>query len=464
MFARRNRGYERVSSGGLAIALGLMFASVCIAECLQLSCPAKFVLSMADGDAGRVWVGTEDSGLFCVNPATNQWKQFKARDGLGDDNAYAIAVDRLGRVWCGTLNHGVSVFNGKEWRTYGIGDGPLGERVFDIRCSPADGDVWTATSAGLARYRNRSNQWSYYTRLNGLPADQVQCLAFNPQGDVFAGLQCGGVAIARASERHTQWTVSAAPWTFDKEQRTPYPTEPEGDGLPSNLINALLIARDGTVWAATAAGLAWSRDDGRSWRYRRGRDFADRVRGALGGAPKGWKPPAKEAEARLLPEDYVTCLAEGADGTLWVGFREKGCAALDAKTAVVRQLFKPYPNDKAAPLRDGYVNRLLALPDGGVLAGCYGGGVVRLEPAWISDIRPADTAAPTRPAVLKSAVPFPSPAAAPDDAQLGRWTAYRGASKKSPCRRARPRICARTGARKATGSGATGSVTPCSAP
>jgi hypothetical protein len=72
MFARRNRGYERVSSGGLAIALGLMFASVCIAECLQLSCPAKFVLSMADGDAGRVWVGTEDSGLFCVNPATNQ--------------------------------------------------------------------------------------------------------------------------------------------------------------------------------------------------------------------------------------------------------------------------------------------------------------------------------------------------------------------------------------------------------
>jgi hypothetical protein len=320
------------------------------------------------------------------------------------------------------------VFNGKEWRTYGIGDGPLGERVFDIRCSPADGDVWIATSAGLARYRNRSNQWSYYTRLNGLPADQVQCLAFNPQGDVFAGLQCGGVAIARASERHTQWTVSAAPWTFDKEQRTPYPTEPEGEGLPSNLINAVLVTRNGTVWAATTAGLAWSVNGGRRWQYRRGRDFAARAKGVLGGAPKGWKPPAKDVAERLLPEDYVTCLAEASDGTLWTGFREQGCAALDPKTLVVKQWVRPDPKDKAAELKDGYVRRLLPMPDGRILAGGYGGGIV-----WITPAYSLKTAAfPTEGRPSGDIPPLPAPAAAPDDAQLGRWTAYLRDLEKKP--------------------------------
>jgi len=34
---------------------------------------------------------------------------------LGDDNGYAIACDKLGRIWVGHLNHGVSVYNGKQW-------------------------------------------------------------------------------------------------------------------------------------------------------------------------------------------------------------------------------------------------------------------------------------------------------------------------------------------------------------
>jgi ligand-binding sensor domain-containing protein len=51
------------------------------------------------------------------------------------------------------LNTGVSVFNGKDWKNYDVVDGPIGERIFDIKICPKDSDVWIATSAGISRYK-----------------------------------------------------------------------------------------------------------------------------------------------------------------------------------------------------------------------------------------------------------------------------------------------------------------------
>ena len=392
------------------------------------SCPAQFIMAMANDATGNVWLGTEDRGLFRVDPATGKWKQFKAKDGLADDNVYAVAVDRLGRVWCGTLNHGVSVFNGKQWKNFGIEDGPFGERVFDIKCSPTDGDVWMATSAGLARYRLASDTWTYVTRLDGLPSDQVQSLAFNKFGDLYAGLQCGGVAIARAQDFHRKWTLCAAPWYFNEGQTAPYPLTPRGAGLPSNLINDVLVARDGTVWVATIAGLAWSRDNGRAWEFLRGRNYADRVKGFFGGPPKNWKAPAKEVLAKLLPEDYVTSLAEAADGTLWLGFREKGLAALDPKTLEIHQHIKGGKNET---LSDGYINRLLTLPNGKLLAGGYGSGVQLITAPSATNIPPptishSPSAIHRPPSSINyaSLSPLPKSVAPPTEDILQKWIAY----------------------------------------
>jgi sugar lactone lactonase YvrE len=408
-----------------AVFFGWVTLAVCpryalAAEPVKPPLPPAFITALASDASGNVWLATEDEGMFKTDPSTGGKEQFKSKDGAGDDTFYAVAVDRLGRIWCGSLNHGVSVYNGRSWRVYGLDTGPLGARVFDIQCSPVDGDVWMATSAGLARYRLSSCTWSYYTRLDGLPADQVQSLAFNRQGDVIAGLQCGGIAIARAAEGHRQWTATAAPWYFDKGQRAPYPFTPQGEGLPSNLINCVLVTRDNTIWAATVAGLAWSRDNGRSWRFLRGRDYADRVKGLLGGAPKGWKPPQKSDLEKLLPEDYVTSLAEASDGKLWLGFRKQGSAELNPRTVDVRQWIKP--GGKGSQLKDGYVNKLLPLPDGRILAAGYGAG--------LQCVRLADAPKPGgfRPLAVAKTVetfpPFPAPAAAPDDETLRKWTSF----------------------------------------
>jgi len=164
-----------------------------------------FPTSIAVDASENVWVGTEGNGLWNYDAAKKQWTQFTAKDGLGDDCVYALAVDKLNRVWAGHLNHGVSVYNGDKWRNYGLVDGPIGDRVFAIAISPKDSDVWIATDLGIARYSEKRQDWDYYTRASGLPSDQIQSIAFDSKGQVYARTQCTGVAIAGPDDNYTKW-------------------------------------------------------------------------------------------------------------------------------------------------------------------------------------------------------------------------------------------------------------------
>ena len=63
-------------------------------------------------EGNELWSGTEDQGVGHL--VAGKWTYFTTKDGLGDNNAYALATDALGRTWVGHLNHGVSVWNGSK--------------------------------------------------------------------------------------------------------------------------------------------------------------------------------------------------------------------------------------------------------------------------------------------------------------------------------------------------------------
>ncbi len=334
---------------------------------------SAWIMGLTLDTQSNLWIATEDAGVWrCpLGAGSNATATvFTTEDGLGDNHIYAIACDRQGRIWVGHLNHGVSVWNGAQWRNYDVLDGPLGERVFRIKVNPVDGDVWIATSRGLSRYSVKEDRWMYYTRAEGLPSNQIQAMAFDRDGTIYAGTQCDGVAICTPEKIEPRMDTNE----HESEGRLEYrdwrvvhgaeklPLVARGSGLPTDLINDVLVSRNGTVWVATTTGLAWSRDKGQTWRFVRGQDWVAKVQGLYGGPPAGWQPTG----GAVLAEDYVECLAEDPEsGKLWVGYREKGCGVLDALDMVY-----------ASEVSGVYARAILPVAGGTALVGTYADGLV----------------------------------------------------------------------------------------
>jgi hypothetical protein len=278
----------------------------------------------------RAYIASEEKGLWCLQPDGSGWKQCDPT-GVTDDFVRSLAIDRQGRLWAGHGHHGVSVYNGTAWKNYDAPLGPLGHRVFQIAISPLDGDVWMATDLGLARYSVKLDSWLRITRADGLPADQVNAIAFDAEGRLFACTQCDGIAIAKPSDNYLSWKTTVGPDRL--------PVDPTGKGLPSNLINDVKIAADGAVFVATDGGLAVSRDHGGSWTFFRGEDCYSKVEHRTGGAPDGWQQPDG---VPLLGEDYCACLAIDSAHHVWVGHRKVAVDQLDGATL---KKISPAPGD-----------------------------------------------------------------------------------------------------------------------
>lgn len=324
-------------------------------------------------DEGALWAASENQGVWRL-PPHGIWEQMNLKPGFPNTpNGYAIAQDHQGRIWLGTDNQGVAVWNGETWKQYNRLNGPQGERIFDIQINPVDGVVAMATSSGLCFYDPEKQTWTPVTRAEGLMEDQVEALAFTPQGGIYAAYQCGGVSYCPPEKNYRQWNHIQTRWYWDKEQRVRQPADPFGYGLPSNLCNAVIAPTAQTTWIATTCGLA--RRKGPQWIFTRGRDYKVKNKRIYKGMPAGCKSSGKPPVTippDLLPEDYVTALHPCPEG-IWVGFREQGAVLLDTDTMQIKG--KAEQLNKSENPRSKWIKSFVTLPSGDIYAATNGGGM-----------------------------------------------------------------------------------------
>lgn len=356
-----------------------------------------FVTCVTKDNAGRIWVGTEDNGVWCCSGGRTPWVNFTTKNGLPEDDVYALVCDRLGRIWAGFARHGVAVWNGATWTDFNAVNGPLSDHVYALAVSPVDGDVWISTSSGLARYSQTHGTWSYVTRAHGLPSDQITSLAFDSTGLLVAGTACSGLAFSRPASGYQQWR--------QVKGSVEMPHTAAGADLSSALINTVLVTSRG-ILAGTPWGLSYSSDHGQTWAFIRGANWLAREK-----KREISRPTAPLGNGVVLADDWITALQEDpATGNLWIGTREAGISETTPGFSML------YPLGQDSPKFD--VSSILPVA-GGVIFGTYGGGLVQL----------GSVSAPTSPSPLASesglaVVEPPKPAAPPTAADLNTRAVY----------------------------------------
>jgi signal transduction histidine kinase/ligand-binding sensor domain-containing protein len=153
------------------------------------------VVYSISGGAAEVWLARQRGGLTRLRTEGGALtaQTFTKRDGLAQDNVYAVHRTKSGTVWAGTLSAGLSRLQDGRFKTFTTQDGLASNTVAAIT-EAADGTIWLATPNGVSH--QSGNGWTRLAAVDGLPSNDVNTLFEDSVHDMWIGT-AAGLAIAR---------------------------------------------------------------------------------------------------------------------------------------------------------------------------------------------------------------------------------------------------------------------------
>jgi signal transduction histidine kinase/ligand-binding sensor domain-containing protein len=145
------------------------------------------------GDGDGILVGRRRGGLTRVRAhgdrsVTFTTETFTERDGLAQDQVFAVYRARDGAVWAGTISRGASRLKDGAFTTYTTRDG-LASNTIAAVLETADGSVWFATPNGASV--KSPNGWRRYSTADGLPSNDVNTLFEDSGRTLWVGTAAG---------------------------------------------------------------------------------------------------------------------------------------------------------------------------------------------------------------------------------------------------------------------------------
>lgn len=310
------------------------------------------VLALDQSRAGSLWIGTRH-GLVRFDG------QRMSSIDLGDSGPSEVSVTRIieaadGVVWATTGRQGLLRVQDGRLTALGEGAGVPPRELRGLAQAP-DGTIWMVGVEGIASLA--PGQWIAARRDAGLPERCVHAVVVDSKGAVWSATHAGPARWdgerwqidANVPSREvkvdalwsdpdgTLWagTRGAGLWRRSEQGWRTYGTK---QGLPSDVISAIVRDRAGHLWVATRGGLAWL--EGETFRRLLLPPTVcdDRIAAVTEDTEGGlWlgtercglhrlanRPFQLLTEAHGLPTSSIVGLASDGQGTIWLGTAGKG--------------------------------------------------------------------------------------------------------------------------------------------
>ncbi len=189
---------------------------------------------------GNLWIGTEDAGLNKFNPQQEHFINFNPqvnKQSVSYSNIHGLLVDG-DKIWAGTYLHGLDLLDneGKRLHNYNTVNSALGSN-FISAILKAGNNIIVATDKGAYKYLPQKNNFEL---INALPKTFFRSLCYDGKGNMWAGTYGDGVYVYNTSTGKTDRLI----FSINHNQN-----------IAANIINNIYYSGDSLLWFATEGGL-----------------------------------------------------------------------------------------------------------------------------------------------------------------------------------------------------------------
>ena len=321
-------------------------------------------------DSSQVWGATAEAGLVHFDRATQSLSTLRREPGaIASNHLTALARDRSGRLWVGTLESGVSrrSADGRRWEVMNLLDGLPSD---SIRVLEANGDtVWIGTTRGFSLWNGR--------QVSGSLPDGLT-LSFDT---TFSTPSVTGIAL----QRDTLWIATRRGIGLARISQQLSDWRPVNGGLVDLDIRALafdgadLFAHVGTnVYRWRADSSSWSLEPGPGAVHR----LADAHGAVLAAGESGvfrWVHTATDSSWVAIPGAPIPSAAQREDPEVTMDENGDVFATLGEALFAWDGAWTAYPLPAGPP---GNELRQVAVDRGSVYATTGGDGIGRYDGQW----------------------------------------------------------------------------------
>lgn len=282
----------------------------------------------------ELWIGTHD-GLYIKNLDNGAERFLKENPldpfSLSDNTVYCIYRDKSGGAWIGSIFGGVSYMSRRKFKfaNYGIKDGLTGRLVLGVTADRSN-RIWTGTeTAGLNLLNPVDGKFTSPFHISGVNRIVLSMTSIN--GNIYPSFSRAGL------------------YCLNPDNNSHHKVFPLNEGDDSN-VYSYIVDRDGDEWVGTSFAL-YCRKKG-------------------------------DTDFKHITEtgyDWIYCLFESSDGSIWMGTMGNGIWRHNKKNGSFQVYTYDQNSSNQSGLMSNSINSIMEDSEGRLWISTDRGGLSRYD-------------------------------------------------------------------------------------